>query len=192
MKHEILLLLWSNSISDTFRLPRTMKNVLFLLLGSLLLATANAAPISVELKGGSVINGDLISWDGQEVQVKAEFGIVKFKKDAISPKTLESLELKSGDPQKLAARITELEATVESLRRDNAALRQQLAQAPAGASATPSAAPASSTNVTATQNKGLTYSRTSSGKRHNSNCRYFDPAKPCASTDGVACKICGG
>jgi hypothetical protein len=36
------------------------------------------------------------------------------------------------------------------------------------------------------------YSISSTGKRHNSGCRFYNPAKPCGSGDGVACKICGG
>ena len=49
-----------------------------------------------------------------------------FRRDQLSQATIQRLELLSGDPQKLFARISELEATVESLRRDNAALRQHL------------------------------------------------------------------
>lgn len=37
------------------------------------------------------------------------------------------------------------------------------------------------------------YSQSSKkGKRHNSTCRFFDPAKPCGPNDGEACKFCGG
>lgn len=34
----------------------------------------------------------------------------------------------------------------------------------------------------------------STGKRHNSSCRYYKSAKgrPCGAKDGVACKVCGG
>jgi hypothetical protein len=49
-----------------------------------------------------------------------------FKREQLSQATLQRLDILSGDPQKLAARVVELEATVESLRKDNAALRQQL------------------------------------------------------------------
>jgi hypothetical protein len=35
---------------------------------------------------------------------------------------------------------------------------------------------------------------TSSGKRHNSGCRYFQTSRgrPGGATEGTACKICGG
>ena len=40
--------------------------------------------------------------------------------------------------------------------------------------------------------RGSGYSISSTGKRHNAGCRYYNPSKPCSSGDGVACKICGG
>jgi outer membrane murein-binding lipoprotein Lpp len=94
-----------------------------------LLATtigSRSAPINLELTGGSVIQGDLVSWSGEQAVVKAEFGSLTFKREQLSQATLQRLDLLSGDPQKLVARIAELEATVESLRKDNGALRQQL------------------------------------------------------------------
>jgi hypothetical protein len=85
-------------------------------------ATALSGPIALELTGGSVIKGDLVSWNGQQAVVKAEFGSLTFKHEQLSQATLQRLDLLSGDPQKqLVARIAELEATVDSLRRDNAA-----------------------------------------------------------------------
>lgn len=38
------------------------------------------------------------------------------------------------------------------------------------------------------------YCLSSTGKRHNSSCRYYGSSKcrPCGPKDGVACKICGG
>jgi outer membrane murein-binding lipoprotein Lpp len=93
------------------------------------LVTATAilsAPISLELTGGSVIKGDPVSWNGQQVVVKAEFGSLTFKREHLSQATLQRLDLLSGDPQHLVSRIAELEATVNTLRKDNAALREQL------------------------------------------------------------------
>jgi cell shape-determining protein MreC len=162
-------------------------------------ATALSAPITLELSGGSVIKGDLISWNGQQAVVKAEFGSMTFKRDQLSQATLQRLELLSGDPQKLLARISELEATVESLRKDNAALRQQLQIVTTTQSRSP--APAISREVTPRANSftpsvsaptGLSYTISSTGKRHNSRCRYYGSGRPCGPTDGIPCKICGG
>jgi len=36
------------------------------------------------------------------------------------------------------------------------------------------------------------FSMSSTGKRHNSGCRYYNPSKPCGATEGTPCKICGG
>ena len=88
--------------------------------------------ITLELSGGSVIKGDLISWNGQQAVVKSELGSMTFKRDQLNQVTIQRLDLLSGDPQELLTRISEFEATVESLRRDNAALREQLRVATSG------------------------------------------------------------
>jgi len=36
------------------------------------------------------------------------------------------------------------------------------------------------------------FSISTQGVRHNAQCRYFSPARPCAATDGRPCKTCGG
>lgn len=44
------------------------------------------------------------------------------------------------------------------------------------------------------QPEGGSHWLSSTGKRHNSSCRYFKSSKgrPCGPGEGVACKICGG
>jgi cell division protein FtsB len=159
--------------------------------------TALSAPITLELIGGSVIKGDLVSWNRQQAIVKAEFGSLTFKREQLSQATLQRLELLSGDPQKLAARVAELEATVESLRKDNAALRQQLQAATAARSVQPAPAPTlpvrtiSSTSGVSAQG-GLSYTVSSTGKRHNSRWRYYGTGRPAGPNEGIPCKICGG
>lgn len=44
----------------------------------------------------------------------------------------------------------------------------------------------------APQNIQNQFSLSKSGVRHNAGCRYFDPKLSCSSTDGRACKLCGG
>jgi hypothetical protein len=56
-------------------------------------ATALSAPITLELSGGSVIKGDLVSWNGQQVVVKAEFGSMTFRRDQLSQATIQRLIL---------------------------------------------------------------------------------------------------
>jgi hypothetical protein len=162
-------------------------------------STALSAPIILELSGGSVIKGDLVSWNGQQAVIKAEFGSMTFRRDQLNQATIQRLELLSGDPQKLLARISELEATIESLRKDNAALRQQLQSATTTQSVSPSStgsrevmprANAVTSSVSAPTD--LAYTISSTGKRHNSRCRYYGSGRPCGPTDGIACKVCGG
>ena len=114
--------------------------------------------------------------------------------------TLQKLEfLLSADPQKLLERISELETTVESLRRDNAALRQ-LQIATAAQPLSPAPPPrgreliplANSLNSSGSAAADSSYTISSTGKRHNSTCRYYGKGRQCGPTDGIACKVCGG
>lgn len=163
-------------------------------------AVVCAGPIALELKSGSKIKGELVRWDGEQAVVKAEFGEVKLSKAQLSQEALSELALSSGDASALKAKITELQAMVESLRRDNAALREQLAGAAARPVAPPVAAPrpagamgfaAPSAGVA---DAGGGYWISSTGKRHNANCRYFQTSKgrPGSATEGTPCKTCGG
>ena len=157
-------------------------------------AGAFSAPIALELNRGSVIKGDLVSWNGQQAVVKAEFGSLTFKRDQLSQATFQRLDLLTGDPQKLVARIAELEGTVESLRKDNAALRQQLQAATAGRLAPPAPAPAMpvrviSSTATAPAQSGLSYSVSSTGKRHNSRCRYYGSGRPAGPNEGFRARF---
>jgi hypothetical protein len=54
-----------------------------------------------------------------------------FRGDQLNQTTIQRLQLLSEDPEKLLARISEIEATVESLRKENAALGQRLQTAAA-------------------------------------------------------------
>ena len=139
---------------------------------------SGAAPITLELKSGSTIKGDLISWNGEQALIKAEFGEIKLSKAQLSTQALSELALSSGDASALKAKIRELQSMVDSLRRDNTALREQLA----GASARPVAAPASPSVPAGTMGFAAPtagaadsggYWISSTGKRHNANCRYY-------------------
>lgn len=176
-----------------------MKTVIAASVVLVLQLLATASPVTLELKSGSKIKGDLVSWDGERATVKADFGEVKLSKAQLSQESLAELALSSGDASALKAKITELQSMVDSLRRDNAALREQLA----GAAARPVAAPASAPMPT--RALGLAapaggaaaaggYWISSTGKRHNANCRYYQTSKgrPGAPGEGVACKTCGG
>lgn len=159
-----------------------------------------ASPVTLELKSGSKIKGDLVSWDGQQATVKADFGEVKLSKAQLSQEALSELALSSGDASALKAKITELQSMVESLRRDNAALREQLAGAASRPVAPPVAAPMPAGAIgfagapAAAAPAGGGYWISSTGKRHNANCRYYQTSKgrPGSATEGTPCKTCGG
>lgn len=94
------------------------------------------------------------------------------------------------DREALLKRIQELEAIVAKIRGENEALRKQ-----AGVTEGPEPV------VTGVKMKPAvkalpTGARwvTSTGKRHNSNCRYYGKGGGHAAKadEGVACKVCGG
>ena len=177
-----------------------MNALLFALLAGLTALSATASPIALELKSGSKIKGELVSWDGEQATVKADFGEVKLSKAQLSQQSLSELALLSGDASALKAKITELQSTVNSLRRDNAALREQLAGAavrpltPPVAALMPAGAMGFASAPAAAAPAGGGYWISSTGKRHNANCRYYQTSKgrPGAPGEGVACKTCGG
>ncbi|HEY5893911.1 MAG TPA: hypothetical protein VIT91_11825 [Chthoniobacterales bacterium] len=162
-----------------------------------------AAPISLELTGGSVIHGELVSWNGEQAVIRSEFGMATVKRNQLTSASIEKLQTPAANPDAGAARIAELEATIVSLRKDNAALRRQIegllarlndfSSAPSTGSGAAAAA-ASNFAPTSSSSKSSSLSRSisSTGKRHNSHCRYFGVGRPCGPNDGIACKICGG
>jgi hypothetical protein len=113
--------------------------------------------------------------------------------------------------------ISEEQATIASLRRDNAALRQQLqASTVRVEKAIPVERPTPRKNTDSVSQQLIefdgpkeslpdfkvdddsssksSYTISSTGKRHNSNCRYYTSprSRPCGPKDGIACKVCGG
>jgi hypothetical protein len=116
--------------------------------------------------------------------------------------------------------LTEIRQQLENLKSENAALKQEnqvlrklvfekQSSAPAQpvsppttssvVPSTPSAAPTSPSPVRLAPSKPSSaaveyWITTSSGKRHNSGCRYFQTSRgrPGGATEGTACKICGG
>lgn len=157
---------------------------------------AYSSPISLELTGGSTIKGELVKWDGQQATVQTDFGKFTLSKNQLSEATLADLAISSGDNSALKAKISELQSVIESLRRDNTALRDALAGTPTRfAAPVPFSSGAAGISLAPTGDpSAVGYWISSTGKRHNSNCRYFQTSKgrPGGATEGVACKICGG
>jgi len=151
------------------------------------------APMDIGLMDGSKIKGRVVSTTASEVTVMSDLGVFRIPLEKL---TLESRQaVTSGskpDIDALLKRIAELEGKVSQLQQENESLRRQAVAAPTpaykpseGSSFSPSGG---STKATA----GGSYSLSSTGKRHNSGCRYFGSGRSCGPTDGIACKICGG
>lgn len=142
---------------------------------------------------GSKIKGRVVSMTASEVTVMSDLGVFRIPLEKL---TLESRQaITSGskpDVDALLKRIAELEGKVSQLQQENESLRRQALAAPTLAykpSEASSFSPSgSSTKVTAAGS----YSLSSTGKRHNSGCRYFGSGRSCGATEGTACKICGG
>jgi hypothetical protein len=94
----------------------------------------------------------------------------------------------------LRKKVTELEKAISVLRSDNAALREQLAKTINKAAPIPLLAGPKPQSNTPSGERDQSYWISSTGKRHNVNCRYFSSGNghSCGSNDGVPCKICGG
>lgn len=164
--------------------------VFLLLLGVLVTLTATqAAETASELSllDGSRIKGRVMSTSATEVTVMSDFGVFRIPLEKLTPESKASLsEASKPDVDALLRRIAELEARVAQLQQENESLRRnptpQLQTGSSIQSITPPSSGAS----------GMQYTVSSTGKRHNSRCRYFGSGRPAGPNDGVACKICGG
>jgi hypothetical protein len=171
---------------------------------SILISLAIAAPVELKLKDGSVIKGDMATANAGErtdVVVTTDYGIVRVPVDKLTEETKTKLGIgRPLTPADYEARIRTLEAKVRALEDENARLRREVA----GASPVPPAAapmPAVSPRPIVPRTVAPTapapadaaaYTMSSTGKRHNSRCRYYGTGRACGPSDGVACKICGG
>ncbi len=171
---------------------KPIPKIIFVLL-CLGTSLASDAPTEIGLMDGSKIKGRVVSTTASEATVMSDLGVFRIPLEKL---TLESRQaITSGskpDVDALLKRIAELEGKVSQLQQENETLRRQAVATPTqayrpsdGSSLTPSN---SSSKATA----GGSYSLSSTGKRHNSSCRYFGSGRSCGATDGIPCKICGG
>ena len=155
--------------------------------------TAASVKTTIKLVSGDTMTGTVGTVKDGSLSLITEYGPVRVPVERLSAETKAKLGIsESPDDQALKTRIKELEDLVARLREENATLRRSAAPAiqPAIGGATPSVR-SSSTPAPAAEAGGYRISTT--GKRHNSRCRYFNSAGRAGSaTEGVACKICGG
>lgn len=148
--------------------------------------------VEVKLRNGNEVSGEVISQSDTEVVLETSNGTLRIPILTISPESMKkNFEVSSNEAKQ--ATIVNLEAKIKALERENQELRKELAKAKGSVSPQP---PIEQTQPPKSLKEGvtsqLTYSISSSGKRHNSRCRFFDKAKSCEANAGTACKICGG
>jgi hypothetical protein len=153
--------------------------------------------VSLQTNDGTIIKGRVMAQSDDDVTVESAIGIVTLKKAQLTAESLKGLTLSPSDELAvLRERIAQQEKIITALQSENQALRSALANQPNATVPTPVTTSAVTTGASpvppATQ--ALNYWMSSTGKRHNSNCRYFGVGKghPCGAQEGVACKICGG
>ena len=154
---------------------------------------APSTKATIKLVSGEVMTGTVGTVRDGSLSLITEYGPIRIPVEKLSPETRTKLGIgKEVDAEGLRTRIRELEDLVARLREENASLRRGAAPAlqPAvGGEATASRATPSSPSAT----EGGGYRISSTGKRHNSRCRYYNSAGRAGSAnEGVACKICGG
>lgn len=184
-----------------------MKTLLLPLLALVLLAFpgfAGQETMDLLLNDGSKIKGRMMSVTASEVTVMSDFGVLRLDLEKLTAETRAKLsETSKPDSAALLQRIAELEAKVSQLQQENEQLRRNALAASTPARA-PSYTPAPATGIRslspgagsgASSSEAPAASRwtiSSTGKRHNSGCRYYGSGRSCGPADGVACKICGG
>lgn len=166
--------------------------LLFAGLGLCQEALPAAGKTTLKLVSGDTMTGTVGSVRDGSVSLVTEFGTVRVPVAKLSEETKAKLGITGNvDVESLKTRIRELEDLVTRLREENASLRQ-------AAAAKPAALPAAATGGSGIRPAppaadGGGYKLSSTGKRHNSRCRYFGSAgRACSASEGVACKICGG
>ncbi len=106
------------------------------------------------------------------------------------------LQAQSSNPTDSQAIIQQLKAENEVLKQQLQELRKLLANSLGQSSGVaPQWAPTATTTAPSAQKESAGFWITSSSrKRHNSSCRYYQNSNgsPCGPNDGIPCKICGG
>lgn len=160
---------------------------------SLSLQTFGADPTELSLLNGSKIKGRIMTATASEVTMMSDFGVLRLPLDKLTVESRAKVgEGAKPDAEAMARRIAELEAKVAQLQTENEALRAQSAAAPASTYRPNGMNSFSSGGTSPTGAMTQNHSISSTGKRHNSGCRYFGSGRACGPTDGIACKICGG
>jgi hypothetical protein len=171
---------------------KTLSIITFVLL-CISSSIAADTPMDIGLMDGSKIKGRVVSTTASEVTVMSDLGVFRIPLEKLTIESRQAITSGSKpDVDALLKRIAELEGKVSQLQQENETLRRQAVATPTQAyrpSEASSLTPSGSSTKATTAGS---YSLSSTGKRHNSGCRYFGSGRSCGATEGTACKICGG
>lgn len=147
--------------------------------------------VTLKLITGESMTGTMGDVRDGSVSLITDYGPVRVPVEKLAAETKTKLGISDTvDVESLRVRVRELEDLVARLREENATLRQATTSRPAAAV---QPAPAAGVRPSPPAADGVKYRMSSSGKRHNSRCRYFSSqGRDCEPSDGVACKVCGG
>lgn len=147
---------------------------------------------TIKLVSGDTMTGTPGTVRDGSLSLVTEYGPVRIPVEKLSAETKTKLGISAEvDTESLRTKIRELEDLVARLRDENAALRR--GAAPAVQPAVGGTSTAARVTPPAAGGDSAGYKISSTGKRHNSRCRYFNSAgRAGTATEGVACKVCGG
>jgi hypothetical protein len=150
-----------------------------------------SAKVTLKLVTGETMTGKVSGVKDGSVSLITDYGPVRVPVEKLAAETKSQLGISDKvDVESLRSRILELEDLVARLREENANLRRSASSPPTPVVQPPTAA---GVRTSASSTDGVKYRMSSSGKRHNSRCRYYSSeGRECGPSDGVACKICGG
>lgn len=155
--------------------------------------------ITLKLVGGEVVTGVVVGIGDGNVNVNTDLGAIRVPIDRLTQESKAVLDIRPEfEVTELRKKVAALETLVAALREENGNLRKAgIAGAGTGSALLPNL-PEQAGIVDLKPNDkssslGVSYRLSSTGKRHNSRCRFFgSKGRDCNATEGVACKVCGG
>lgn len=156
---------------------------------------AKREPVKLALVGGDSITGTVSGVKDGEVSVITDYGVIRVPVTKLTEDSRKKLGISAdANVAQLEKRVAELEALVERLRAENAQLRRQPLPSPTPTQVQPLTGGGTNKITPSQPAQAGGYWISSTGKRHNSRCRFYGSGKghSGSATEGVACKVCGG
>jgi hypothetical protein len=158
-------------------------------------AEAKQEPVKLSLVGGDSITGVVGGVKDGELSLITDYGVIRVPVTKLTEDSRKKLRISAdANVAQLEKRVAELEALVERLRAENAQLRRQPRPTPPPNQVQPLTGDETTKVAPSQPAQAGGYWISSTGKRHNSRCRFYATSKgrSGSATEGVACKFCGG